>query len=575
MRLIDVKTLELKEFFGSKTPRYAILSHTWGDQEVTFQEWERRSDSAVKRKDGYAKIVGACHLAKADGLQYLWCDTNCIDKRSSAELSEAINSMFAWYHGSSVCYAYLADVQAKTDTFTKSRWFTRGWTLQELLAPSKVIFLDSHWAVLGDRSELACTISEVTRIHIEALKDRSTIYDYSIAQRMSWAADRETSRQEDIAYCLLGIFDINMPLLYGEGQKAFTRLQQEIIRVSNDQSILAWDMQCSDTCPWTSALAHSPAEFRFCDSIVKNSEIQRKTYSVTNLGIHIKTSLIKTLTGTIVFIMLNCAKELYREARHSKLTSGMRLRRHFPVWIALHYLKGDIFVRTHHLSSKMFFGDSYSILEFATVAELFLSLDASPASSLEYHSSHAGLLRQHSSATPSGVLVMISAGKTMYHDARILRQPYPLGAVSILQLKGQGASTVSHQLISSGDLSMVFSVFWNGDRIPQEWLHTTIFDPQLKISSEMRSHADWKCLFGCGCTQATQHCNSATGMRSLHERLRRVYGESFRPYITREKDPIVIAEDQPMLDSFGQPELIVDIIFREPLRVVRLLKSTR
>ncbi|XXH00958.1 hypothetical protein Hte_007309 [Hypoxylon texense] len=236
MRLIDVNTLELKELFGTKTPPYAILSHVWGKEEVTFLDWERRADSDIKRKEGYAKIVGACLRAHADGLQYLWCDTNCIDKRSSAELTEAINSMFAWYRDSHVCYAYLFDVETK-DMFANTRWFSRGWTLQELLAPSEVVFFDRRWSVLGNRKTLAGLISDTTRIHLGALTDRSTIQSYSIAQRMSWAADRQTSRSEDIAYCLLGIFEINMPLLYGEGKEAFTRLQRQIIEVSADQML--------------------------------------------------------------------------------------------------------------------------------------------------------------------------------------------------------------------------------------------------------------------------------------------------------------------------------------------------
>lgn len=240
MRLINVITLDLEQYYGDQTPQYAIVSHTWdGDNEVTFQEWERRADSAIRRKTGYAKIMEACHRARADGLRYLWCDTNCIDKTSSAELSEAINSMFAWYRDSQVCYAYLADFQKGTGDFRKSRWYTRGWTLQELLAPNTVIFFDQNWVGIGDKTMLASQISDITKIHKGALMDRSTIHNYSIAQRMSWAADRETTRTEDIAYCLLGIFDINMPLLYGEGPKAFARLQQQIINVSPDQSILA------------------------------------------------------------------------------------------------------------------------------------------------------------------------------------------------------------------------------------------------------------------------------------------------------------------------------------------------
>ncbi|KAI1505822.1 heterokaryon incompatibility protein-domain-containing protein [Biscogniauxia marginata] len=312
MRLIDVKTLELKEFFGgANTPPYAILSHTWTGEEVTFQEWERRGTAAVERKFGHAKIVGACRRARADGLAWLWCDTNCIDKRSSAELSEAINSMFAWYHDAKVCYAYLDDVDQKPDSFAQSRWFTRGWTLQELLAPSRVVFFDRQWGVLGDRKDLASLISDITRIHIRVLNDRSKIWDYSIAQRMSWAADRTTTRLEDIAYCLLGIFDINMPLLYGEGPKAFIRLQQEIIKISDDQSILAWDWLNSQDQPLTPALAQSPSFFRSCGSIIRDTDIGRSPYSITNIGISIEVPKVYTLLHDIILIGLNCSRELY------------------------------------------------------------------------------------------------------------------------------------------------------------------------------------------------------------------------------------------------------------------------
>ncbi|RYP51590.1 hypothetical protein DL768_003097 [Monosporascus sp. mg162] len=233
MRLINVRNGELKEIFPERVPPYAILSHVWdGYNEVTFQEWARRdTDEAVRRKSGYQKIVAACQQAINDKLEWLWCDTNCIDKTSSAELSEAINSMFAWYNNSQVCYAYLDDVDIRSTRatrssgsadlkknteennpalantehvqplFAKSRWFTRGWTLQELLAPSREVFFAKDWTALGDRNQLARSISDITRIHISALRDRSTIWQYSVAQRMSWAADRQTTRQEDVAYC--------------------------------------------------------------------------------------------------------------------------------------------------------------------------------------------------------------------------------------------------------------------------------------------------------------------------------------------------------------------------------------
>ncbi|KAI1660636.1 HET-domain-containing protein [Daldinia decipiens] len=565
MRLIDVNTLELKEFFSDKAPPYAILSHTWkGDAEVTLQEWERAAtDITIKRKEGYTKIVGACRRARSDGLQYLWCDTNCIDKSSSAELSEAINSMFAWYRDSAVCYACLHDVEANTDTFCKSHWFTRGWTLQELLAPRKVIFFDYRWTVLGDKSELAGMISDITRIHVTVLKDYSTIYDYSIAQRMSWAAGRETTRPKDIAYCLLGLFKVNMPLLYGEKEKAFVRLQREIIKVSDDQSILAWDLLQSASHPFTGALAASPSEFRYCGSIVRDYEIQPTAYSITNLGISINLTIITTCVRGIIFAGLNCARALYREAQHSKQRGGIQVRRCFPIWIALRHLKHDIFLRAHHPSSKLYLGNSYPVLARPKSTKLILDLDSPQLLTERFVENHIEILRRHTSVAFSGLHVTVAAGK-MIHKGYILQEAYPLKNVSILQLKCRGTSAMSHHLISSGNISIILSIFWNEKSSPLEWLHTTILDPRLTVSSKMVFDAGWECLFRENSHErSTQAYDSIHSMRTLHNRLRQTYGITSNPCMDNDKVPIVVAEDQPLRDAFGQLELIVDVTFRE------------
>ena len=198
------------------------------------------------------KVRQACAVARLDGWSQLWVDTSCIDKTSSSELSEAINSMFAWYRDAAVCYVYLADVPQSGDprrrgsAFRHSRWFTRGWTLQELIAPQVVIFLAREWEIIGTKESLADLIEDITGIHRDVLMHRTSHNDVSVAARMSWAAERTTTRIEDQAYCLLGLFGIVMTPIYGEGEHAFTRLQEEILRRIPDDSIFAWEMPLVD-----------------------------------------------------------------------------------------------------------------------------------------------------------------------------------------------------------------------------------------------------------------------------------------------------------------------------------------
>ncbi|KAL9112015.1 MAG: hypothetical protein Q9227_003635 [Pyrenula ochraceoflavens] len=220
-------------------PPYAILSHTWGapEDEVLFEDFVNGTlKPEAKAKSAFFKVCYACKQAKADDLEYCWIDTCCIDKSSSAELQESINSMFSWYEKAVCCYAYLSDVERGMDgsEFAKSRWFTRGWTLQELLAPYEVVFYTRDWDLLAKKNTIPELLREITGIAAEILSGEHPIDSASVAQRMSWASGRKTSRPEDISYCLLGIFNVNMPMLYGEGKKAFRRLQEEIIKSSYD-----------------------------------------------------------------------------------------------------------------------------------------------------------------------------------------------------------------------------------------------------------------------------------------------------------------------------------------------------
>lgn len=193
-----------------------------------------------------AKIRSCCAFARTMGYRYLWIDSCCIDKTSSAELSEAINSMYEWYACAAVCFAFLEDVgddqdpAAKESDFRRSRWFRRGWTLQELIAPQDVLFLSMNWHMLGTKEDLADAIEEITGVDRAVLLFEKTLDSVSVARRMSWASKRITTRVEDEAYALLGIFGICMPTIYGEGRNAFLRLQEEILRTIPDQTIFVW-----------------------------------------------------------------------------------------------------------------------------------------------------------------------------------------------------------------------------------------------------------------------------------------------------------------------------------------------
>ncbi|KAF2181414.1 HET-domain-containing protein [Zopfia rhizophila CBS 207.26] len=264
LRLEDDGGFSLEECFGGDIPRYAILSHTWGKdhEEVTFQDL---MEGTGKNKAGYRKLRFCGEQAAKDGLEHFWVDTCCIDKSSSTELSEAINSMFRWYYNAAKCYAYLSDVSnggfpENHRSFRESIWFTRGWTLQELIAPSEIFFYSKNWETIGTKSQLVRPLEYITGVDARVLRGADPGI-CSIASRMSWAAKRVTKRVEDRAYSLLGIFDVHMPLLYGEGERSFIRLQEEIMRTSDDQSLFAWSSGDSICQPYSGLLASSPAYF--------------------------------------------------------------------------------------------------------------------------------------------------------------------------------------------------------------------------------------------------------------------------------------------------------------------------
>ncbi|KAH8685833.1 heterokaryon incompatibility protein-domain-containing protein [Tricladium varicosporioides] len=319
MRLLDTTTLALTDYPGRKIPPYAILSHTWGNDEVSFQDM---LGPTPHLRQGYRKIELSCNAAASDGFGFIWIDTCCIDKTSSSELTEAINSMFRWYEQAEVCYVFMEDVpsedvpDAEDSRFCGSRWFTRGWTLQELIAPSSMVFFSNKWDEIGTKSSLKEIISRVTGIHSEILLG-GDLETFSVAQRMSWASRRETTRVEDIAYCLMGIFGVHMPMLYGEGERAFVRLQEEIMRTSDDQSILAWSNWVPNQ--GRGLLATSPAAFSQCGTVTHISNPNATPFMSTNRGISLHVPL-KSLEDRTHLAVLYC-----QEMGHSEHLLGIPL----------------------------------------------------------------------------------------------------------------------------------------------------------------------------------------------------------------------------------------------------------
>ncbi|KAF2183663.1 hypothetical protein K469DRAFT_667871 [Zopfia rhizophila CBS 207.26] len=254
MRLLECNSARefslTKDMVGDdEIPPYAILSHTWKEgQEITFKDL---MDGTGQSKTGYDKIRFCGQQAERDGLRYFWVDTCCIDKSNHVELQEAINSMFRWYQNAAKCYVYLSDVSTAKRTasdefseftwelaFRESRWFTRGWTIQELLAPRSVKFFSREGKQLGDKRTLERRIHEITGIAILVLRG-TPLCEFSVEERLSWAKSRQTTRKEDKAYSLLGIFGIYMLPNYGEGEEnAFKRLQKKIDKPSHDQECI-------------------------------------------------------------------------------------------------------------------------------------------------------------------------------------------------------------------------------------------------------------------------------------------------------------------------------------------------
>ena len=317
MRLLNIRGSSPRLENAGETPKvsYITFSHTWLDPEPSGKQKEILLDDLDNRKEwmkkpaGAAKVTGACEAARRwfeqskkrdpemQAIDHIWIDSCCIDQKHPAEVSASINSMYRWYQKAEVCLVYLSDIkrpEGGAPDLSESRWFTRGWTLQELVASKTLEFYDMDWQPLGNDTELRDHLSSITGIDRAILAHKQIVSKVSIAQRMSWASGRGTRRDEDMAYCLMGLFGVQMPPLYGEGlESAFRRLQEEIIKYSDDPSVFAWqdDSMMSGQ---NGLLARSPACFQSTGMYAhKPNRLNNEPYVMTNKGISISLPLQK------------------------------------------------------------------------------------------------------------------------------------------------------------------------------------------------------------------------------------------------------------------------------------------
>ncbi|PNP85105.1 hypothetical protein FNYG_01630 [Fusarium nygamai] len=349
MRLLQTKSYELFEAsdIPAPFPSYAILSHTWISckDEITYQDMKTRTGdikNGVYKQKGWSKLKDYCRRAFKDGWEWAWMDTCCIDKTNPADTQEAINAMFRWYQDAGVCYAHLSDVDfskgsqivsltadtdldsttnnvlqaALKDAFIRAKWFTRGWTLQELLAPHYLIFVDHAWRHIGTRESWALEIEQASKIkacHLNAFNP-TDFASCSTAMRFSWASGRETTVEEDESYSLLGLFGISLPLIYGEGgRQAFNRLQRQLIHVYHDDSVFAWRGSRSDPKLGMGILARSVKDFRHASKVTAGQ--YGNAYSMTNRGLEITSKYWRQRSNPDgVIVRLNCRIESVSDA---------------------------------------------------------------------------------------------------------------------------------------------------------------------------------------------------------------------------------------------------------------------
>lgn len=326
MKLLNTRTLQVHQA-PLQPPRYVALSYTWGGTSN-----ESTAPTPAQRQS-------ACTEARRLGLEWVWIDSLCIDSSSTAEISESINSRFRVFQDSAVCLVFLGDVslgpgettsKAAGNLLLKSQWLRRIWTLTELIASKEVLFFDRDWRQFGTKRSLLCELSDATRIDLPVLENSRCLSEFSIARRMSWACACSYDREEDLAYALIGLFGVNMTILYGEGPMAFLRLQEEILKSTDDASLFCWQAGPHATQEYRGLFARSPAEFSHFASIPPIEPLRiHGDVQLTSAGVVIKDVSVSHGFGSDIVLPLYSEDGTARYGMYLRFWKGSYVKPYF------------------------------------------------------------------------------------------------------------------------------------------------------------------------------------------------------------------------------------------------------
>lgn len=464
MRLFNIHDWRLESFdHPTEIPPYIAISHTWDRDEIVYNDLTDL-DSATQRAS-FSKLRNAGRIASSLGADWIWIDTVCINKSSSAELTEAINSSFRWFRDSMACVVYLRDLTSeptaneldlnklaldrlalyKLNLETSLRscgWMRRSWTLQELIAPASVRFYDSKWKFVGTKKSLSCVLSRITQIDERVLQNEECLPEYSVGVRMSWASNRVAFRVEDIAYSLIGIFDVSMPIIYGEGERSFLRLQEEILKVTDDATLFAW--QANSSQKYRGLFAHSPSEFSHFTTVSTNKPSRiHGAVCVTSSGITIESTFgVHSPSKALIFGILlenkdesepTCLGVLLRPwdhcyVRYSPQTT-LQLREFPKEILAKVVIKRDILPRT--------FGIIGMCLSFAEVHNFHaVQTVETPSKSRSVHQASTLAQAKSRNVLPLPVSRLQSCKETYYHDRPTCMSSTPLAKLGEISCSG-------------------------------------------------------------------------------------------------------------------------------------------